>query len=113
MMDEISKGFFWIPDFRHISVPDFRHVIWQALRLSLYVSKSGPQICTARKFVRKRACGGGRVSTQSAVIEKYRAIAIKNVLDEFYRKLNLCLKLKDGQSKALNNVLDGNDVFAV
>jgi hypothetical protein len=34
MMDEISNGFFWIPDFRHI-----------------IVSKSGPQICTARKFV--------------------------------------------------------------
>ena len=37
----------------------------------------------------------------------------KNVLDELYRKLNFCLKLKDGQSKALNNILDGNDVFAV
>jgi hypothetical protein len=24
--------------------------------LSFYVSKSGPQICTARKFARKRAC---------------------------------------------------------
>jgi hypothetical protein len=119
-MDEISKGFFWIPDFRHtfpifciydagrISISfficrisiwffcqqvqnwtslrekliwtndgrnfkdifsnfrfsthihDFRHVIWQALRLSLCVSKSGPQIYTARKFSRKRACGGGR-----------------------------------------------------
>jgi hypothetical protein len=54
------------------------------------------------------------VSTQSAEIEKYRSIAIKNVLDELYRKLNLCLKLlKDEQSKALNNILDGNDVFAV
>jgi hypothetical protein len=53
------------------------------------------------------------VSTQSAEIKKYRSIAIKNVLDELYRKLNFCLKLKDGQSKALNNILDGNDVFAV
>jgi hypothetical protein len=53
------------------------------------------------------------VSTQSAEIEKYRSIAIKNVLDELYRKLNFCLKLKDGQPKALNNILDGNDVFAV
>jgi hypothetical protein len=54
------------------------------------------------------------VSTQSAEIEKYRSIAIKNALDELYRKLNLCLKLlKDEQSKALNNILDGNDVFSV
>jgi hypothetical protein len=53
------------------------------------------------------------VSRQSAEIEKYCSIAIKNVLDELYRKLNFCLKLKDGQSKALNNILDGNDVFAV
>jgi hypothetical protein len=53
------------------------------------------------------------VSTQSAEIEKYRSIALKNVLDELYRKLNFCLKLKDGQSNALNNILDGNDVFAV
>ena len=53
------------------------------------------------------------VNTISAEIEKYRSIAIKNVLDELYRKLNFCLKLKDGQSKALNNILDGNDVFAV
>ena len=50
---------------------------------------------------------------QIAEIEKYRSIAIKNVLDELYRKLNFCLKLKNGQSKALNNILDGNDVFAV
>ena len=54
-----------------------------------------------------------KVSTQSAEIEKYCSIAIKNVLDELYRKLNFCLKLKDGQSKALNNILDGNYVFAV
>jgi hypothetical protein len=40
MTDEISKGFFWIPDFRHVN-------IWQALRLSLYVSKYG---IVARKF---------------------------------------------------------------
>jgi hypothetical protein len=53
------------------------------------------------------------VSTQSVEIEKYHSIAIKNVLDELYRKLNFCLKLKDGQSKALNNILDGNYVFAV
>ena len=53
------------------------------------------------------------MSTQSAEIEKYRSIAIKNVLDELCRKLNLCLKLKGGQSKAINNILDGNDVFAV
>jgi hypothetical protein len=53
------------------------------------------------------------VSTQSAEIEKYCSIAIKNVLDELNRKLNFCLKLKDGQSKALYNILDGNDVFAV
>ena len=53
------------------------------------------------------------MSTESAEIERYRSIAIKNVLDELYRKLNFCLKLKDGQSKALNNILDGNDVFAV
>jgi hypothetical protein len=39
------------------------------------------------------------VNTISAEIEKYRSIAIKNVLiDELYRKLNFCLKLKDGQS---------------
>jgi hypothetical protein len=37
----------------------------------------------------------------------------KNVLDELYRKLNFFLKLKEGQSKAVNNILDGNDVFAV
>jgi hypothetical protein len=52
----------------------------------------------------------------SAEIEKYRSIAIlaiKNVLDELYRKLNFCLKFKDGHSKALNNILDGNDIFAV
>jgi superfamily II DNA helicase RecQ len=42
-----------------------------------------------------------------------RSIEIKNVLDELSRKLNFCLKLKDGQSKALNSILDGNDVFAV
>jgi hypothetical protein len=54
------------------------------------------------------------VNTISVEIEKYRSIAIKNVLiDELYRKLNFCLKLKDGQSKALNNILNGNDVFAV
>ena len=53
------------------------------------------------------------MSTQSAEIEKYRSIAITNVLDELYRKLHFCLKLKDGQSKALNNILDGNDIFAV
>ena len=53
------------------------------------------------------------MSTQSAEIEKYSSIAIKNVLDELYRKLNFCLKLKEGQSKALNNILDGNDVLAV
>jgi hypothetical protein len=52
------------------------------------------------------------VSTQ-LVQQKYRSIAIKNALDELYRKLHFCLKLKDGQSKALNNILDGNDVFAV
>jgi hypothetical protein len=51
------------------------------------------------------------MSAQSAEIEKYRSIAIKNVLDELYRKLNFCLKLKDRQSKALNTILDGNDVF--
>ena len=42
-----------------------------------------------------------------------RSIEIKNVLDELSRKLNFCLKLKDGQSKALNSILDGNDVLAV
>ena len=41
------------------------------------------------------------------------AIAKQNLLDELYSKLNFCLKLKDGQSKALNNILDGNDVFSV
>jgi hypothetical protein len=39
------------------------------------------------------------VSTQSAEIEKYRSIAIKNVLDELYRKLIFCLKLKMGSQK--------------
>jgi hypothetical protein len=53
-----------------------------------------------------------RQHVQIAEIEKYRSIAIKNVLDELYRKLNFRLKLKNGQSKALNNI-DGNDVFAV
>jgi hypothetical protein len=54
------------------------------------------------------------MSTQSAESgKKYRSIAIRNVLDELNRKLNFCLKLKVGQSKALNNILDGNDVFAV
>jgi hypothetical protein len=59
-MDEVFKGFFWIPD--------FRHVILQALRLSLYVSKSGLQICTARKCARKRACGGGSSHTVKTIV---------------------------------------------
>jgi hypothetical protein len=37
----------------------------------------------------------------------------KKCLDVLCRKLNFCLKLKDGQSKALNNILDGFAVFAV
>lgn len=42
-----------------------------------------------------------------------RSIAVKNVLEELSRKLNFCFKLKAEQSRALNNFLDGNDVFAV
>jgi hypothetical protein len=34
------------------------------------------------------------VSTQSAEIEKYRSVAIKNVLDEFYRKSKFLFKVK-------------------
>jgi hypothetical protein len=42
------------------------------------------------------------MSTQGTEIEKYRSMAIKNVLDELYRKLNFRLKLKDGQATIIN-----------
>ena len=42
-----------------------------------------------------------------------RSTAIKTILDELSGKLTFCLKLKAEQSKAINSILDGNDVFAV
>jgi hypothetical protein len=61
-MDEISKGFFWIPDFRHI-FPFFDTLYGRPFA----VSKSGPQTYTARNIARKRASGGGSKNTIKVV----------------------------------------------
>jgi hypothetical protein len=68
-----------------------------------YTAIKGNAIYTTIDSSVNTKCGNRKISFYSD----------KNVLDELYRKLNFRLKLKDGQSKALNNILDGNDVFAV